>query len=436
MNTEYTNDRQELFTHDNRTMDLIDFLPPVGNIPDDKYQEIAEQRIEFISGIAYQKPENEVSFGEGWIGAANHASNMTQLERMIFEECYDGSNSVQRSGMNVPTIPKLEQIERIAGVLKCTHDQAEDLIDYFKIVDDSRRLWPTFIDWAIKKGVEPALKYFENLAAELTSDDCHVNDRQFSNGDPFTNVENEELDEIESVESGDFSYKINDLTMLETAWERLTLAGEDEPDGELLPHEVESVFNRYGFTTEDGRYHLDRGFPAPDVFRYNVINNQDDPKDTIPAVWPDGSRSYEPFMQRQPEKFKKLLRYIDGAKLDQINKLRKKAFGKLRWMSPIQRRIFWAHTKTRQSQLEMLKTCYISKILKSMDRVEKQSLTMIRNTKSLKQANLYWHWILSAAKGQPYNGPRLGRKGFILYVLKPELNKAQEKFKQPEHKTT
>jgi hypothetical protein len=467
MSTDYRNDCQAIFTHDNRSMDPIDFLPPVGEFLDCDYQALANQRMDFIGGqvstpqtyrevidqrmefilsqmcgvdcmvdedfheflyspvalpvyesySAYPKEENIIDFGEGWIGVGKHTSQMSGLDRMIFEDCHNGSGNIQRQGMNVPQIPIMHRTEYIANLCKCSFDQAEDLIDFWKIIDESNKLFPTFISWTQKRGVEPALDYFESMAGALVDDDCHVNDRQMGNGKPWSNVEADfDQDSMVSIlESGDeFAYKIDSLEALEEVWEQLTLPHESNETG-FMPHEIEAIFERY----EHGR------FPTPDLLRYARMNHQDDPISTVPAIDPyTGQRTYSTFMERQPEWFVKLIAFIKKANLRQINELRKRGFGhpKLKDATKYQRRMFWSMTKTRQSILNVRKMAYINKLLANLNNAEQHSLTMIRNCKNVKQAKYYWYLIYGALNGEQY----MGRKGFVEYVLKPELHKRQE----------
>jgi len=230
------------------------------------------------------------AFGEGFWGMSEHCSDLSQLDRQIFEQCWDGSGNVQRPGTNVPQISKLQRVEVVARQCSCTLGQAEDLIDFFGIIDDSGRLHPEFIRWVQKRGVDKALPYFEGLAGELVSDEVHVNEKPFSlirDLRPFgeenpwfaeDEIETEASDGDVDPESWD-DIVINDIEDLEQAWQRLTkrqlqmLAADPVPA--MLEHDVAAVFESYGFHTEDGKFVLDRGFGTPDLFRYARINQDD-----------------------------------------------------------------------------------------------------------------------------------------------------------------
>jgi len=411
---DYTND-YELFVHDNRDTDIIEFLPPVGKMTDEQYDKISQR---------YMLKNAVLDFGEGWHGMSKHVLSMTALERIILEDCHNGSGTVQRPGMNIPQLPKLSRIEYIAGQCKCSLDQAEDLIDFWKIIDDSPRssLWPTFIEWTQIKGIEPALEYFETLAGELVDDECFVNDKPIENSDPWTTSE----DQSDEDQTDEDQPDVDDaFGALDRIWQSLTVP---ENKFDFTNDEIDRIFDRYGFTV-DGKFIVDRGFSVPDLFRYSKINHQNDPVEIVRAIDPlTGQRTYKTFWSRQPKRFHDMVDFIDNARLAEINDVRKKAFEDksfLEWASPYQKQRFWSRSKSRKCRLEFLKNCYISRLLRNLTHVEQKSLTMIRNCKSVKQASYYWHLIYSALEGKK----DMGRKNFIEYVLKPELNKRQERLK-------
>jgi len=301
-----------LFQHDNRRLleeyAEFDILPPVQGADDATYTRRAR--------AAYRRLLPAVGFGEGYWGMSEHTSVMAGLERQVFEDCFNGSGRVQRPSMNIPTVNRLTRPEVIQAMVGGwpTLSQAEDLIDFFRILDDSisPKVWHAMIDMAACSGPS-CLQYFESLAGALVDDTVRINDRPFAQFDRPWEADPEAGDgDVE----GDDELVINDLADLEVAWQRLTkrqaaqLAGDPVPA--LTGAEVEAVFDRLGFIPEAGRvqlgthcdehgprtwtwinvqpsFVLDRGFPTPAEFKYQTINydpDVDDWFDLHPAVMP------------------------------------------------------------------------------------------------------------------------------------------------------
>ncbi len=402
-------DDSKSFQHDNSNLDIVDSMPPVSYIKgfnflntkvayvsDDKYQDLYDSRLDNY--------KDQVSYGEGFMGVADHVSDMTHLDRMIFEDCFDGSNSVQRPSLNVPQVSSNTMVERLATSLNITLDQAEDLIDFWSIIDDSQRTWNEFKRWVKAKGIEKALPYFKTLAGQLVDDNCSTEPIAFD--------------------------LIDDIGYQET---RLTIAeAETQPDLNL--DMVEQNLNRQRFKTEkkpvffwnvdsankgftvipsvinpNSQLVHDKGFSTPKEYKYVIINNE-----PIEATHP------------KPEVFDKIISLINSGNLATVNKIRKNAGSKekspIAWMSGAQKHLFWETSKKRQAVLEGFKEQYIQSLLDSIGKVEKVSLSQMRNCKSSAQAGYYWHLIYEAQKGNK----NLGRFNFVEYILKPELNKRKQ----------
>lgn len=244
----------------------LDVLPPAGRFTDEQYDIIDR---EFAEGIP------TLSYGESFLGMADHTLDMSQLDRQIFEDCYDGSGKVQRQSLNVPTVPRLRRPDYVAWMVNCSLDQAEDLIHFWNILDETARTWPTFISWITKSGnLDKALAYFENLAGELVSDDIDVNEASW---DMLDDAENPVLD-IDTA---------NEL------WERVTSVRSTVSD-EDLAERLGDWMERRGWETP-GAWHYDPGFATPPVFAYSVINNDIGDREDWIAKQPKWFRS---LMQR------------------------------------------------------------------------------------------------------------------------------------------
>jgi len=323
--------------------DLVDVLE-ANDYSDDQIDAVINQRIRDwkytdAARAAYARLLPAQSFGEGYWGMSEHVSDMTQLQRQIFEDCFNGSGRVQRPSMNIPTTNRLTRPEVIQAMVGGwpTLSQAEDLIDYFKILDDSvnPKVWQAMIDMAACSGPS-CLQYFENLAGALVDDTVGINDRPFAQFDRPWEADPEAGDgDVE----GDDELVINDLADLETVWQRLTkrqaaqLASDPVPA--LTEAEVEAVFDNLGFTTEDEKFILDRGFPTPVEFRYQTINHDPDVAD-----WFDLHPAVMPLVQRA----------IRADTLSELGKLGIEAF-KNTDLDASTGWVFWAWYNYRKAQL-------------------------------------------------------------------------------------
>jgi len=415
----------DIFTHDNRSMDIIDFLPPITYIAWNKDErryvtrQITDSKYQTLADDLDNRPLFD--YGECWSAAANHAMNMTALDRMIFEDGHNGSGNVQRPGMNVPQIPKLQRIEYIAKQCECTLDQTEDLIDFWHIIDPEYKIWQSFIDWTVSGGIDKALAYFESLAGALVGDDIDINEKPMGNDDIWMDVEAGEFEQDDQLilleNDGEFNFQINSLEDLDEYWTQIMVCPESTKE-KHLPHEVEAIFDRYGYYSENGIFILDKGFSTPDLFRYAQIN-QNDPEH-LPAIV-NGKRTYQTVRERLPIEYLAIYDSIETANLETINKLRREAHTNKdsnAW-DYLMRTCFWSASLNRKNSLELIKRTYIKKLLDSISAVEQRTLTMMRNTKSVKQAKYYWYLLYQALEGKG----NMGRTNFVQYVLKPELHK-------------
>jgi hypothetical protein len=169
--TDY-NDSQ-LFIHDNRDTDIIDFMPPTSkigwnaiigsfdrySISDDNYQAIHDEMAD---------EQNIVAYGEGHDGAAKHAMEMTGLDRMIYEDCNNGSNKIQRKSANIPQIARHHRIEWLEQRIEDA-DLADCrvLAECFRTLDATLEMITQFIGWLNKGDLDAGIEYFTNLAYNL-----------------------------------------------------------------------------------------------------------------------------------------------------------------------------------------------------------------------------------------------------------------------------
>lgn len=115
-------------------------------------------------------PEEDQPFedwGEGFIAMMNHVSDMTGLDRQLFEDSVLSGSSVLISHVNGYEPSFAFRPEILQRRLKCTFEQADELIAYWVIMEATRDMIETFIKWAKVSSPENAIVYFRVMALEL-----------------------------------------------------------------------------------------------------------------------------------------------------------------------------------------------------------------------------------------------------------------------------
>jgi len=111
---------------------------------------------------------NHDDFGEGFLAMAYHVRNMSQLDRMIFEDCLVVDGAVVAPHLNVKSrCPVHLRPEILQKRIGCTFHQAVMLADAWSIIEATPKMVDTFILWIQAKGIEKGLSYFEHLAMKL-----------------------------------------------------------------------------------------------------------------------------------------------------------------------------------------------------------------------------------------------------------------------------
>jgi len=111
---------------------------------------------------------NHEEFGEAYLGMAFHVRDMSQLDRIIFEDCAVADGAVVAPHLNVksrcPVHLRPEILQRRIG---CTFHQAVSLADAWSIIEATAKMVNEFIVGIKAKGIEAGVAYFERLAMEL-----------------------------------------------------------------------------------------------------------------------------------------------------------------------------------------------------------------------------------------------------------------------------
>jgi len=111
---------------------------------------------------------NHEDFGEGYLGMAYHVRAMSQLDRVLFEDCTVADGAVVAPHLNVrsrcPVHLRPEYLQKRIG---CTFQQAVLLADAWSVIEATGKMVDAFIVWIKARGIEQAVDYFEHLAVQL-----------------------------------------------------------------------------------------------------------------------------------------------------------------------------------------------------------------------------------------------------------------------------
>jgi hypothetical protein len=101
-------------------------------------------------------------------GIAPHVNDMPILDRIIFEDCIESGEKVQAPHPNLYDIKYYKRPETIARKCKCSIEDATNLCRFWSTIGDTPAMVNKFTKWVKDKGVSGALKYFGNLATQLS----------------------------------------------------------------------------------------------------------------------------------------------------------------------------------------------------------------------------------------------------------------------------
>jgi hypothetical protein len=111
--------------------------------------------------------DETVDYGESFDGMARHVSEMSGLDRIIFEDCKFVAGKITAPHMNLKAYPHWLCPEYIAKKACCGLKDAAALLDCWIILDPTQKMVECFISWVSAKGIEKALPYFERMALAL-----------------------------------------------------------------------------------------------------------------------------------------------------------------------------------------------------------------------------------------------------------------------------
>lgn len=179
----------------------------------DPYDEDRTRKEEVIETLRSLYDHSD--YGEAYDAMARHVSEMSGLDRIVFEDCGLVSGKVAAPHMNLKSYPHWLCPEYVARKIGCDLQDAANLLDCWVMLDPTQEMVETFISWVKAKGVEKALPYFEKLAIALAE------------------VENIDPDDV--TESDEPEYEAPDLYRYHTIGEYEEDEDEDKPWMELQP---------------------------------------------------------------------------------------------------------------------------------------------------------------------------------------------------------
>jgi len=111
---------------------------------------------------------NHEDYGEAYLGMAFHVRDMSQLDRMIFEDCAVADGAVVAPHLNVKShCPVHLRPEILQKRIGCTFHQAVALADAWSIIEATPKMVDAFIGFVKAKGIEAGVAYFEHIAMNL-----------------------------------------------------------------------------------------------------------------------------------------------------------------------------------------------------------------------------------------------------------------------------
>ena len=111
---------------------------------------------------------NHEDYGEAYLGMAFHVRDMSQLDRMIFEDCAIADGAVVAPHLNVKSrCPVHLQPEILQRRIGCAFHQAVALADAWSIIEATPKMVDAFIGCVKAKGIEAGVAYFEHIAMKL-----------------------------------------------------------------------------------------------------------------------------------------------------------------------------------------------------------------------------------------------------------------------------
>jgi hypothetical protein len=184
-------------------------LEPTPNTP--SREDIEDSLGDFSMELSHEHALFDHSaWGDVPDGVAPHVSEMGGLDRIIFEDCVESAGAVQAAHLNTNDIPYYRRPGTIARAIhyprrlpslasasaragsfsssvtspadfKLSMANAEDFLRFWRTIGNTESMVKEFIKWINAQGISAALKYFGNLAAQLSAAEC-VSPEEFIEG--------------------------------------------------------------------------------------------------------------------------------------------------------------------------------------------------------------------------------------------------------------
>ena len=314
--------------------------------------------------------QGEISFGQ----TSEIIAGLSQLDRMIVEDCEPAERGILRQGINHP--PKSDcKISSLAAWLEIDSELAASLDDALRVIDPESAIRTKLISACSENPAE--IVRLIALAKELDPLDDFGPESDKADKDDKDDEDDNPMDRglswlyaTEEVEAAKEQERLAD------AW--LTASGEVR-------------FDRYSSKAKMIAYELmseDRPLAAKRI-----------------AKKADNSE------------FNKLLAQIGNCRLVDINALRKEArtTGLLNGFSGVQQKKFWAISEAKKAELLKAKAEWVAAY--PYTKTESYWLGKIKAAKSLKQVGYFWSQYYQAVAG----AVDMGRPLFLEHILKDAL---------------
>ena len=166
------------------------------------FDEYLEKNTPFFSVSHEASLFNHTAYGESYVAMADHVSEMSGLDRIIFEDCIITGATVMAPHINEQkTLRHFFAPYIMSQIPTATIREALDFIAFFKSLEATPEMVEQFLSWINAKGIAPALKYFGSLCADLASLGTPDTDALETNPAPY--FEDTELEIYEAPNEND-----------------------------------------------------------------------------------------------------------------------------------------------------------------------------------------------------------------------------------------
>ena len=327
--------------------------------------------------------QGEISFGQ----TAEVIAGLSQLDRLIVEDCEPAEKGILRQGINNP--PKSDcKISSLAAWLEIDPELAASLDDALRVIDPESAIRSRLVSACSESPAE--IVRLVALAKELEP----LEDTP--QGESVRNIEDNGLYSYEAYRGEDEEADTEEASNHGLGWLYTTEEVEAAREREELAD---------AWLTASGEIRFDRYSSEAKMLAYELMSEDRPLAAKKTAKKADNSE------------FSKLLAQVGNCRLADINALRKEArtTGMLYAFSGVQQKRFWSVSAAKKAELVKAKAEWVSRY--PYTKTESYWLAKIKAAKSLKQVGFYWYQYHQAVAG----AVDMGRPNFLEHILKDAL---------------